>query len=313
MRRTIGPALLATLLFTSAVQAEGIAQATPPGPSAPAPAGVALPTGDMDPEISRKIYHWAVHDPSELRALVKEVLCTYVQNPESVEIAFETASPFDTMLGRFPRIEVSMRKTIIKELEIERGYIALEDIAIDLPKLIQDRKFRFRDKGSTDFLFEITEEAVNGLLKRKGNKLKVRNARMRFEDGAMVFSGRMRVLLFRNHVKVRGFFVPKNGTEVHFNPRAMNIDFLPVPGFLLRAIRDRVNPVGDLKDFRFHVDIGAIRTTKTRLLLGSRSFEDHIMAEVEAEREGRLAKGAAWPPEGRARLLGLQSDSLAQR
>ncbi len=292
----------------------------PPGladePSSPDPSEEARRIEDLRPDLdvteAGNLYDLAARRPQDLIARIREVLVTYIENPDTVELSVELGSVADTVRGRFPRIVIALRDTVVKKLRVDRGYIVLEEPVLDLHKLVHDGKFRFREKGRTEFVFEVSEPALNSLLDEKGNKLKVKNARMRLEDGHLVFSGRMKVLLFNNHVRVRGWFQPRHGTEVHFNPRAMQIGLWPIPQFLLNAVRDRVNPVADLRDFRFDVQIGAIRTTATRLILASQGLTDYVEGEILVERRGERQAPPRWPSEELLRELARSREVRAE-
>jgi hypothetical protein len=257
----------------------------------------------VDEALARELYDLSSKHPEKLEALIKEVLCTHIDNPETVQIAMEFGSPIERLAGRIRRVEVSLENTVVKKLRIRRGFIILKNIVLDLPKLVRNKSFRFREKGSTEFLFEVEEKDLNTLLRVKEEKLKVRRAQLRLENGRMVFQGKLRVLFFNNHVKLDGHLFARNGTEVHFTPRSLKLDFLPVPPFLLGIIKKKINPIADLKNFRFNIDIGAIRTTQTRILLGSPGVTDYIEAEVRRERGGITPTVQVWPPEKFSHLI----------
>lgn len=275
----------------------------PPGAAKPSDPDDEEASLENDPCLARECYELAVRRPDDLYSLMKKVLATYMENPDTVEMAFAPSSPFERLAGRFKRIEIALRSTKIKKLGLDYGFIVLEDVVIDLPRLVRDHKFRFREKGRTEFLFVVSEEALNGLLKEKGSKLKVKNARLTLDDGHLNFSGRMRVLFFNNHVSVTGRLTPRHGTQIHFDTRALRLDFLPIPGFVRDILERKINPVADLKDFRFNVDLGLIRATPTRLMLGSRDMNEIVLGEAQKEREGRLEDAPLWPPPGHATLL----------
>lgn len=297
-RQAVVPSLVLALALAGVAptHAEGIAIPRETPANQPSAVPRKQPRKSVDEALAREIYELTSADSSRLEALVKEVLCTYIENPETVRVALSLGSPIERMAGRIRRVEVSLEDSIVKKLRLKRGFIVLENIVLDLPKLVRDRKFRFREKGHTEFLFEVGENDLNELLRVKEEKLKVRRAQLRLENGRMVFQGRLRVLFFNNHVKLDGHLFARKGTEVHFTPRTLKLDFLPVPSFLLGIIRKKINPIADLKNFRFDLDIGAIRTTKSRLLLGSPGVTDYIESEVLAERQGLEREPAAWPP-----------------
>lgn len=302
MIRPMIAALLALTLVAGA-WAEGIALPTPAGrPTAGPVIETRPPQPDLDEKLAAEIYDLTRNRPDDLRALIKEVLCTYISNPDTVDIAIELGGPIARLAGRLKRVEVAMRGTEVKGLKLSRAFIVLENGVLDLPKLIRDRKFRFREKGKTEFMFEVTEESINHLLDVKAGKLKVRNAYLALKDGRMTFSGKLKVLFFKNHVRLDGRLFARNGTEVHFAPTGVKLDFLPMP-FLLGVIRNKLNPLADLKNFRFDVKIGTIETTRSRILLASDGLSEQVRADAVHERRGLGVSQGAWPPVSHSRLL----------
>jgi len=301
------------LSLAGAAGAEGIAQPRPPTIE-PGPVEQRSRPEAVDEDFAQELYDLTSNRPEELKQLIHEVLCTYIENPDSVRVAIELGSPIERLAGRIRRVEVALEETVIKKLPLTRGLIILEDIVLDLPKLVRDRKFRFRDKGTTSFLFEVTQDALNSLLREKEHKLKVRRARLRLENDRLVFSGKLRVLFFNQHVKLDGRLLAKHGTQVHFDPRSLHLDFLPIPPMLLGILKRKINPLADLKNFRFNVDIGTIRSTQTRLMLGSSDVTGYIDQQVRLERRGDPFEPIYWPPEEFSTLLArgqevLHSDS----
>jgi hypothetical protein len=276
----IRPMISAMLALATAcsVWAEGIALPTPAGrPTAGPVIESRQPQPDLDKKLAAEIYDLTKNRPDDLRALIKEVLCTYITNPETVDIAIQMGGPISRLAGRVQRVEVAMRDTVIKGLKLSRAFIILEDAVLDLPKLVRDKKFRFREKGKTDFMFEVTEESINHLLKVKGRKLKVRNAYLALKDGRMTFTGKVKVLFFKNHVRLDGRLFARNGTEVHFAPTGVRLDFLPVPPFLLGIIRKKMNPLAGLAD----------------------KVRDYAVRE----RRGEGVQRSDWPPTSHTKLL----------
>lgn len=303
IRRPMLTAMLATAVAGCA-WAEGIALPAPPTRPTPGPVIESRPPQpDLEEALAAEIYDLTSNRPQELEALIKEVLCTYISNPETVEIALEMGGPISRLAGRIQRVEVAMRDTVIKGLKLSRAFIVVEDAVLDLPKLVREKKFRFREKGKTDFMFEVTEESINHLLDVKATKLKVRDAYLALKDGRMTFSGKVKVLFFKNHVRLDGRLFARNGTEVHFAPTGVRLDFLPIPPFLLGVIRDKMNPLADLKNFRFDVQIGTIETTRSRILLASDGLADQVHEEAARERRGEGIVRASWPPTSHSRLL----------
>lgn len=300
-RTTLGVVLLTILAM--GLRAEGISFPEPVGRDVSSPVAQRVHPTPVDQALAQDLYELTSKHPETLKAMIHEVLCTYVENPETVRVAIELGSPIERLAGRLRRVEVSMEGTVIKKLKLDRGFIVLEDVVLDLPKLVREKRFRFREKGETQFFFEVSEAALNTLLAEKERSLKVRGAHLRLENGRMVFEGKMKVLFFNNHLRLDGRLYARNGTQVFFQPRGLKLDFLPIPGFLLGIINRKLNPVADLENFRFKVDIGRIETTKSRIMLGSADVTPYILEQARAERAGEDIAVVAWPPPRFSRML----------
>lgn len=304
--------LIATLGATALAaqsQAEGMVR---PDPS-PRPSQLRLQAARtaLSDATSDSIAEIAYRNPERLYKTIRETLAQYIENPESLEMKIRFGDRLERLTGRIDRVEVKLEKARVKGLEVQRGFIVLEDAVLDLPRLIEEKKFRFREKGKTEFYFEVDEDAINSLLDKKGAKLKVRNAKLRLENDRIAFSGKVRFLFFNNHVSLHGSMFARNETEIHFVPQKLRLDFLPVPGMLLGAIRRKINPVADLADFRFHVRIGALESTKSRLLIASKGLAPYVQEEVRIERAGGEPRSTAWPPSEFTQLFGPKAEEAA--
>ena len=204
-------------------------------------------------ELKKHIWHYAVRDPEGLYDKIRSALYKRLDNPDTCEISFFSPSVGDRVTGRFKR-----------------------------------NKLRFRHQGSVDFYLHVREDDLNHMLKEKSHKLKLSKPRMTLHRGWVDFAGSIKVLFFKNRVKVAGRLVVRGGDKVDFQPAWMNMGFMPVPGFVVRKIARRVNPIADFKNFKIKMNLGILETTRDTLYIATASMRDEVdrlKAEEAARRQ----------------------------
>lgn len=240
----------------------------------------------LDEKTRREIHRMVFQDRSLLLRKVREVLATYVDEPKGVKIELvPAAEPSRLLAGCFDEIRVCLEETEVKGLRIRHAEFRIRNAILDYGKLLEEQKFRFRKEGETDLLLAVRERDLNELFRVKAGKMKLRNPSIDLREDGVRFSGGLRVLFFRNHVKVAGQFVVKDGSQIYFKPRWMNLDMLPIPGFVLRTIARRINPIASFERFKFHVRLDRIRTTREGLYLATESMADDMMAMMAKDAE----------------------------
>lgn len=262
-----GSASVPSTAVATTIPSPGRAEASPTTTRSYEP----VPASMSDADLRRLIYQETVVDMSGLEARVRNALSSYLDNPSTCRVRFFRGSLGDRAAGRFDRIDVDLEGTVVKSLEVARARLVLHRPLLQLDMLYREGRLRFHDQGKVDFFLHVEEEALNRMLRVKATKLKLRGPTMDLCDGYVRFRGRMKVLFFNNNIRVRGRLTVHEGRKIYFTPHSMQLDFLPIPGFVLRAIAKKINPIADLSGFKLTLDCSVIRIVNDNLYLASES------------------------------------------
>jgi hypothetical protein len=198
-----------------------------------------------------------LYHPEQIQIKVKSALQKYFKNPEELTVEFFPTKKSDLAKGYFSRIDVKLKKTKIKVLEIEEGNFSLIGIRLDLAKLYAQNLIRIRSIEDNELYFLITEEALNNAIQEK--KLPIGNPNLTIRPGLLEFHANFRTLFIKSKVDTKGRLEVHNLTEIYFHPDRLKLNSIPIPGFLKRTISHKINPIIDLKDFSFIKSLSEIR------------------------------------------------------
>lgn len=235
--------------------------------SALLPAGVRAQ--DRAPEGPAALFHLVMRQPERLEEALRTSFSRLLGEPSELELQVEQGTRVERLGGRFRRISVRFRDGALDTLRVRRAHLEARDVHFDLEKLLSGETFLPRSVGSTHLDLEIDEEALNEGILHSRRRLGVSDPRFSLEEGALRFRGGIRLVFFDNHIDLQGGLQVRNGSEIHFRPHRLHVSRVKVPGFLVRAISRRFNPIVRLSRApfwdAFHVRLGEIRIAPDRL------------------------------------------------
>jgi hypothetical protein len=233
--------------------------------------------------VRQKLWNMVFKQRELLKEQLKAALNTYLENPDSARISLSDEPPGRLLGGRFKEITVELKGSKVDSLRVDYGYLKVFDCTLDMAALIEHRKFKLIDEGHNEFLLKFTEEDLNRIFQEKQHSLKISNPRLDLRPGHVRFSGGVHILFFNNKVKVDGIFKVRNGDELHFNPRWMNLGIMPVPQFILSKIRRSINPIASISHFKFKISMDTVRITNRSFIIASKGMND--LAKQLAEQD----------------------------
>lgn len=237
-----------------------------------------------DPALAREIHDLVFGDADTVAERVRDALTAMVETPDRVHLTLTPAAEAARRLaGGFATMEVELAEATVKGLRVESARFRISDATLDWEQLLRHRRLRLRDAGTVDLAIAVREGDLRELFRVKSGKLHVRNPRIDLQQGRLRFTGGVRALFFDNKVDVAGVLSVRDGTKVDFHPRWMNLDLLPIPGFILTTLARRINPIADFDGFAVPVRLSSIRITDDHIYLGGGAWgaEPDRMAEAE--------------------------------
>jgi hypothetical protein len=235
------------------------------------------PPGELtDKQVKKIIWHMVFKDRNLLKEKINAALNGYLDNPDSVIIDLFPEEPAKLLGGAFKEITVEMRGSEVDSLRVSFAFLRLKECILNFDDLIREKKFSFRDEGSNDFLIQVSEEDLNNVFKAKSDNLRISQPKLDLRPGHVRFSGGIHILFFNEKVRVDGQFTARNDSELHFNPKWMNVGIMPLPGFVLSKIRKSINPIATLEDFKFKIKMDTVRVTNKSFIIASTAMRDMV-------------------------------------
>lgn len=194
--------------------------------------------------------------PQKLEERIKQALTHYIESAERLEAEFVQPEKSRLLLGEFEKITVKFQKARIKKVILDEGEFILYKPRIQLNELYSEGKLRISTMQASDFYLKIQQAHMNQALLDKD--LPLESPELRFLDGYMEFKARFRTLFIKQLVETRGHFEVKDQHEIHFIPFRLKLNHIPLPGFIKNTIRNKINPVLDLKNFPLAGEVESI-------------------------------------------------------
>lgn len=243
------------------------------------------PENLTDSQVKKIIWQMVFNDRSLLREKINSALNRYLDNPDTVLIELFPEEPSKLLGGGFKEIKVEMHGSEVDSLKVSYAFLRLKNCVLDFEQLVRNKKFSFKDEGENDFLLQISEDDLNDVFKAKSKKLRISSPKLDFRPGHVRFTGGIHILFFKDRVKVDGQFSVRNDSELHFNPKWMNLGIMPLPGFVLSKIRKSINPIASLEDFKFKIKMDTVKVTNKSFIVASTAMRD-MVAEL-SEKDNR--------------------------
>lgn len=194
--------------------------------------------------------------PEKLEERIRTALAHYIESAEKLEAEFIQPEKSRLLLGEFEKITIRFQRARIKKVVLDEGEFILFKPRIQLNDLYSEGKLRISTMQASDFYLKIQQVHMNQALQEK--KLPLENPELRFLDGHMEFKARFRTLFIKQLVETKGNFEVKDQHEIHFIPFRLKLNHIPLPGFVKNTIRNKINPVLDLKNFPLAGEVESI-------------------------------------------------------
>lgn len=238
------PGCLLALLVASGVGAVPARGAAPP----PLPR---LEVVEQPPELApsmapSELFALVLHEPVRLEEALRSSFSRLLGTPAELQVDLQWGRASRRLGGHFERILVHFRGGALDKLAIAEATLEARDVHYDLEALLTGATYVPRSVGSTRLDLTVTEEALNQAIGATRGRLGVRSPRFALSPGELRFTGSIQVLFFHNDLDLSGSLRVQGGSEIHFRPHRMRVSRVPVPGFVVRALTRRCNPVVDL-------------------------------------------------------------------
>lgn len=243
--------------------------------------------------------------PSFIENKIKEVFLSYVGGAEEIEVDVDLAPFPKDLLGRIERTEIEMRgfqtetlpivitpKKVMagrikrlkfygedikyKSFSLKSVSLNLSDLEFNLPRLIFSRKMQFVGAGKGEVSLVLTEEAIKGAVKGKGD--------ISFENDRLKIRVAVGYPPLAVPIEISGKLVGR-GDKIYFTQPSGEVLSVPIPSELLQMAIDRFNPIIDISSllpFTIPISIKDITI---------RGNELQVLCDIDLSELGKERKG----------------------
>lgn len=222
----------------------------------------ALPS---DPEIEAQI----ASDTSIIyRKLVKSMKKILI-DPATLTIDITEFNKEETIKGHLKRVEVFTSDGSVDNLVLGTADIDFEDVWLDTKKLLIKEEIDPVKMNNINMYVVIKEKDLNRFLEEKSKSIKVNRPRINMKKGRIELSGSTKYGWAKVEFWARGKFSIKNSNEIWFHPRRMKINRMVMPRSFTGMITRKINPIFDLEEFPFKLNLKEIKVTNNQMIFTS--------------------------------------------
>jgi hypothetical protein len=204
-------------------------------------------------------------DPKLVEKKVRSRLNELLNAPEELNVKFSKAEGPDK--SWFDTIEIKVRNSVFDDLNIAKARFFFRDAKVEVISLFRGEKMKIEPGYRADLRIEITEADLNKFVKVKSEKIKVSNPLIKFKDGAIELTGSTKYMFAKIEFKGIGSFRIEKGNVIHFIPRKLTVNKLKMPGYVLKSIIKKINPILDMNRFPFKTVLRSIDVKDGKLVI----------------------------------------------
>ncbi|MGM0606932.1 MAG: hypothetical protein ACQESP_00805 [Candidatus Muiribacteriota bacterium] len=199
-------------------------------------------------------------DPEEFKSLISNVIAEkYFEGEfEKIDFIFPEIGYYNLVTGYLPYIKIVSEKILLDDLLTDFLYLELSNIKLDLDALYNKNKLKPNSEMQARIYVEISEKELNNLLKKKQDKIKVGNPDVKIRKDKIILSGNVRAMFMSSSVESRGRFEIKDKRYVYFKTDYIKVSRIRLPRFMLNNIIKTINPVLDIGEFGFDIEVDNI-------------------------------------------------------
>lgn len=224
----------------------------------------------------RAAYEATMQNPEAVYDRIRNALAKQCKSEANMEATF-TPTPRSRLLGGYIEgMEVRMKGGFIDSCRLESAHLTGSGVVFDVARLFENDEFFVKSAKRIDLQASVSEEAFNDVLTQQSRNLRVGNPKVSLRDDCLVFSGDVKTLFLRNRVRAAGRLSVAPEGKVNFHLSGLKLSSVPIPGFLVRSMVRRINPIADFSKFSFwqnyNLNLRSIRIEKGKIVLSS--YED---------------------------------------
>lgn len=227
---------------------------------------------NISDEVRSELLQSVMNRSGLLEEKLRQAISEVAVDPESMVIDIDYSRLSYLIAGRFTSIDISIKRSAIDMLMIEKADFQFRDVILDIEALWRHRKLVAMPGGRVFLNAVILEDDLNEFLDVKSDVTGVKETMLRLEDGYLALSGRFRTIFFGMPVSVNvsstgSFEIHEDGKRINFIPENVRVNRAALPGFARNRLVRTINPILDLTEQPLDMTLRKIAIQKGRLLI----------------------------------------------
>jgi len=172
--------------------------------------------------------------PPVLESRVEEALEERLSGVEYLKVDIEAWPAAASLLGRFHSVYIEARDFFIDDLPIGAFIVQGREVRLDPGALYRRGELLLENAADLRLTVLFTEEGINDYFWEKVDPSK--RFRIRLKPDGTVLQGTLALLGQELEINLQGVFEIRDGTRIVFIPKALTVEQLQIPQFLLQSV-----------------------------------------------------------------------------
>ncbi|MDD2714761.1 MAG: LmeA family phospholipid-binding protein [Candidatus Wallbacteria bacterium] len=221
---------------------------------------------DVSAEYTKEFYNDIVdNNGRDYLVKITESLKEHLQS-QTVEVTADFGKVSETLGGKLKSARIEMKNGHFNLLKIEHALFVMYNPVIDVDKLWNQNDLILKKCEQIDFLIEIREQDLNEFLTTREGKLHVERPTVKLTDNEIQLKGYGEVLKVKVKFMINGKFELADRKKINFIPWKVKFNSIPLPKMMISKLVSRINPVLDLNDFPFDLQLEQIISKPEKLI-----------------------------------------------
>ena len=229
---------------------------------------VSLPDGSQGIVYKRDVKPCKEMKLNEIEARLKQVLISFLQAGQDLNVEIIPFSENATSKGRFKKIVIKADNTKIKGVSIGRMYVELEDIWLNLYNLMKKNELLLFSLDKLTPELVINEDDLQDLIKKRNKLGNIKNLKISLNDGLIKLTGTLNLAGMDFPFNVTGkIILDRDKNAIFTRVKRINLGPFKLPSFLYNSILKREFSLHPTADWALETNINQIMVDKGKFVL----------------------------------------------
>lgn len=163
-----------------------------------------------------------------------------------------------SLAGELIESRIELNNALFNKLRVKNAWFVLKKPIIDMQRLWCKGVLKLKSVDDIKFQIFITEKELNHFLNAKEDNINIRRPEVKIGNDYIILRGYGEVFKIKMTFRVKGYFEVRDKYFIYFIPKNVKFNRIPLPGFMVKNLVKRINPVMDLREFQFPIRLDNI-------------------------------------------------------